>query len=547
MTQRWQQTLVDYLFVIAEAVVWFMAIALIATWTERDLLAQLATRIQTELSPSPAHLLALRDVRAASEQVISGPPLLIVVFTGMLAFAAMRGFRRLRLQGAMGAAGILIVSILVLNALLHFTFTRDVLFWQTGGAANFINDPATHFPPGTDLEAFIANPGLGRPHGGALMITFAGLVAMWTRFLLGGRSLVTFERGARSFTFGFSATLVLVVLASVSGVTTLAAYAVPYFVLAVLMLAVAHSARPQTVMEDARRAAPWVLSVLVTVGALTAAALILGLLALIDAGSWFQFVVDALFRVIGFLLVLILTPIFWVVEGLLSLANITPPENFLAPPQGTPGPLEPAESGDGFRFASSVVFVLKVIALSALTYGIFAGLRALLGRGGDREEEAYAEVRTTDANATGLGGLLRNLIPGRGARGAGGAWMRQQPIYQLFGRAVHDAEVRGLRIRPAETPIEFADVGGRMLEAAAFGPIADAFDRARYGRHFPDAEALAPLERALETWAASHPPSEEVRERIQGARQPSESQEIEARIILSRRASRGDENARRLL
>ncbi|MDA0365734.1 MAG: hypothetical protein O2843_07700, partial [Chloroflexi bacterium] len=154
MTQRWQQTLVDYLFVIAEAVVWFMAIALIATWTERDLLAQLATRIQTELSPSPAHLLALRDVRAASEQVISGPPLLIVVFTGMLAFAAMRGFRRLRLQGAMGAAGILIVSILVLNALLHFTFTRDVLFWQTGGAANFINDPATHFPPGPDLEAF---------------------------------------------------------------------------------------------------------------------------------------------------------------------------------------------------------------------------------------------------------------------------------------------------------------------------------------------------------------------------------------------------------
>lgn len=547
MTQRWQQTLVDYLFVIAEAVVWFMAIALIATWTERDLLAQMATRIERELPASPQALLALREVRAASERIISGPPLVIVGLAGVIAFAAMRGFRRLRIQGALGAAAILMVSLLALNALLHYTFARDVLFWQATGAADFMNDPATHFPRGTDLQAFVADPGLGRPHGGAIMISFFGLLVMWTRFLVAGRSTVTFDRAARSFTIGFVAALVLVVLASMSGVAVLAAYAVPYFVIAVLMLAVAHSARPHTAMEDARRAAPWVVSVVVTVGALTAAALILGLLALIDAGSWFQVVVDALFRLLGFLLVLILTPVFWVAERLLSMVNITPPENFLAPPEGTPGPVEAAESGDGFRFASEMAFVLKVIGLSALTYGIFVGLRALLGRGRDRDDEAYAEVRTADASATGLGGLLRNLIPRRGARGEGGGWMRQQAIYRLFGRVVHDSELRGLRIRPSETPREFAVVGGRMLDAEVFAPIADAFDRARYGRHFPDADAVAPMERALDAWATSHPPTEAMRERIQGARQPSESQEIEARIVLSRRASRGDENAKRLL
>lgn len=547
MTHRWQQPLVDYLFVVAEAVVWFMAISLLATWTERDLLAQVATRIQAELPPSPNTLLVLRDAREAAESVVSGPPLVIVALAGMLAFGTMRVFRRLRLDGALGAAGMMVASIVALNVLLHVTFTRDVLVWQTGGAADFLNAPAAHFPRGMDLQAFVADPGLGRPHGGAIVFSFVGLLAMWTRFLVAGRATVTFERAGRSFTFGFLATLLLVVLASVSGVTVLAAYAVPYFVIAVLMLAVAHSARPQAGMEDARRAAPWVISVVGTIGALTIAALILGLLALIDAGTWFQFLADALFRFIGWVLVLVLTPIFWVAERLLSFVHLSRPDETLAPAELTAPPAEPNETRERLRLASSVVLLIKTAALSALMYGVFLGIRALLNRGRDREAEDYDEVRTDDAPAGGLGGLFRNLLPRRGAHGPGGQWMRQQAIYRLFGRTVQDADVRGLRIRPAETPLEFANVGGRMLDAAAFRPIAEAFDRARYGRHFPEPSAIAPLERALDEWSASHPPSEEVRERIQGARQPSEAQEIEARIVLSRRASRGDENARRLL
>src|SRR5207249_2782713 len=42
MTYRWQQTLADYLYVLAEAIPWFMAITLVATWGERDFMSQLA-------------------------------------------------------------------------------------------------------------------------------------------------------------------------------------------------------------------------------------------------------------------------------------------------------------------------------------------------------------------------------------------------------------------------------------------------------------------------------------------------------------------------
>ncbi len=548
MTHRWQQHITDYLYVITESIAWFMPIALIATWAERDFLTQLAARIVTLQQTGAQERLVLADVEAASLHVISGPSALLVVLTGVIAFALMRAFSRAHVQGGFAALSMLVASVLVLNVMLHLALGHDLRFWDGSGFAGYLNDPAAHFPDHLDVRAFLAHPTVGRPHGAAATTTFIGLIVVWARFLLAGRSAVTFQRAARSFTIGFAVSLAMVVVASLSDVAPIAGYAVPYFVLGVLMLAVAHSARPQVAMEGVGRSAPWVVSVAVTVAALAVAALVLGLLAFLNAGAAFRFVVDGFFALTSQLLVIIVTPVFWVMSFLVHLLHINVNHELVAPTATpAPGPDQALAQGGRNTIGELLLFVAKFAALVLITYGSFLGVRRLLNQRRRDEDDDFVELRSADAAAGGLGGLLRNFRPRWRGRGADGEWMRRHAVYRLFGRAVRDAHARGLSMRPGETPLEFADVGRRMLSADPFPAIAAEFDRARYGRHFADDAGVAALERGLVEWERSHPASEEQRERVRGARELSDVQRLEANIVLAKRASRGDRNAKRLL
>jgi len=550
VTSRWQQPLVDQLYVIAEAIPWFMVIALIASWGERDFLTQVADRIATEVGRSPQSVSVQQEVARAADTVITGPPVLVVLVTALAAFGLMRAFTKARLSGPLGAAAMLLLSLAVLNIMMHVTLARSLLFWEMGGLERFLADPASYFPKELDVIAFVQRPTIGVPHGAAATTSVIGLIVLWARFLVAGRSAVSFERVTRSFTIGFIVVLIAAIAAEIGEMGHIAGYAVPYFVMGVLTLAVAHSARPQGVMEGTRRNAPWMVSVLGTIGALSVTALMLGLLALFDVGSAFQLVADAIFRLFGLVLIIVITPIFWLMESLVRLLGISPGRELIAPVAiPTPAPPEQATGveEERFRLAEMLLLLAKVVALTLLTYGAFVGIRMLLGRRRGEGDEEFIEIRTVDAPSTGLSALLRNIVPRRRGGGAGAEWMRRHEAYRLFGRAVRSADERGLSLRPGETPLEFAGVGARMLDARMFPAIAEQFDRARYGRHYPEHETLAPLERELAEWEAAHPATEELRERIRGVRAPSMADSVEARIVLAKRAHRGDENARRLL
>jgi hypothetical protein len=80
-------------------------------------------------------------------------------------------------------------------------------------------------------------------------------------------------------------------------------------------------------------------------------------------------------------------------------------------------------------------------------------------------------------------------------------------VYRLYARLVNDARERGVERGQGDTPIEFAERAGTRLRAPPFAGIGVAFDRARYGRHYPSKESVDSLERALRDWERADPAS----------------------------------------
>src|SRR5690606_23638746 len=88
-------------------------------------------------------------------------------------------------------------------------------------------------------------------------------------------------------------------------------------------------------------------------------------------------------------------------------------------------------------------------------------------------------------------------------------WTRRHEVYRLFRRAVESAADRGFRRQPGETPLEFGAGASRSLAAPVLDDVAGAFDRARYGRHYPGDDALRGMRTRLEEWEQASPIGEE--------------------------------------
>jgi hypothetical protein len=308
--------------------------------------------------------------------------------------------------------------------------------------------------------------------------------------------------------------LIAVVAASSSSIS-IGVPAVTYFVLGVLTLAIANAARTTDQGESLARRAPWAVSVLVTLGALAAVALLFSLLAALNAGAVLGLIGDGVLRVVSFVLVIVLTPIFWVVErllgGLLGVADLS----FLQRALDNARAVDPgAERQPGqFEMPAWIREGLRVVALGLAAGGVWFLARLIFRRLDRGDEQGYVEERAS-SSGLGLGGLLRQILPQRAQRDTfDGRWIDRHAVYRLYARAVGDATERQFAPRAGETPLEFAAVANRVLEAPPFVPIAEEFDRARYGGHFPPEAALEPLAAALTAWETGSPVTEEIRSR----------------------------------
>lgn len=535
-----RRTAVEWIFIATEGIAWFIAIAVLATLAERSFIESLADRLQSAIglgdfaNPVQAEM-ALADLRAVQGQS-AGPPVLVVLGAAAGGFALMRTVPRLDLGPGLTSAVLVAATILGVNVLLHLSM-GDLRLWDASRLVALFDDPGAQSATGVDLQAFVADPRVEGPHATALGITFFGLVCVWFRFMLAARAPVRLERMARSFTGSFIAVFIALFFARAGDVEVAGQWAVPHFVLGMLGLAIGNHERAVPVGEAEDRATPWMTSVGGSLGLLLGSAGLIGLLAYLEFGSVLSAAGDVLLALLEVVAIIIVTPLYWIVSGILTLllGGIDVDANL---PDMLREPLvqeDTGESGgdDGIVVPGWLLDTLKFFAFILVIYAMYWVGRRIVSRK-ELEREVAIEVRERRTGGAGIGQLLAGLVPFR-RRTDGDRWMNRNEVYRLFRRALSVSDDRGLRRLPQETPDEFAH---SALTHLASPPIADAarlFERARYGRHEPSREEVRNATRALARWDEAHPATEEGRARIRGHRPISDDDELRVRISRARR------------
>lgn len=522
---RGLQAAIQNLFILAEAMAWFIVIRVLVTTVEHGVLSSLLGQVERGMGGPVGDqnvqdaMVALRD---ALDGIAAGPSLPLVLFAAFAAFLLAQVLSAFRLSPAMAAVIGLLASVVLLNVVLHVTLAGDFRVWDNSGVAAFMDGNDSPFTASADVKAFVADPEVKRITGGAATLTVTLLLVMWARFAMLGRATIDFDRALRSFSIGFPVVVVAVVLSRIAGGSA-AIFALPYFVLSMLTLAVANAARSSEEEMDLSDSAPWAVSALASLGVLAVVAAIFGTLAALEVERVLAPATGLVLDAVSWVLVIVLGPVFWALERVIDWAMGDVDLSILLEAEEAAVPIfeDAAEQQEPYAWPGWVEDGIRLAGFAALAGGLYFLARLLFFRKprADRER-GYAEERASTTRRTGLGDLLRNLVPRRSARERGDPWLDRHAVYRLFARTVTDSEQRGFPRRPGETPMEFGAAAGRTLESAAIPAVAVAFDRARYGRRYPAEEELGPLTVALEEWEQAHPVSESAEPRDERQDQP---------------------------
>lgn len=535
----------EAIFLVAEGLAWFIVISVIVTLVERTFLETLADRIASSIRPGGVDDLGgaeqlVRDLRAEAGRD-AGPSPLVILAAAVGGFLLMRYAPKLDLGTALTSAVLVAATILGVNVLLHLAI-GDLRIWDASELLALLNDPASQVASSVDIDAYVADPDVEGPHATALGLTFFGITVVWFRFMLAARSPVRLERMARSFSVSFVAVLAALFVARVGDVDSAGQWAVPQFVLGLLGLAIGNHERTVPAGDAEERATPWLTSVGSTLGLLAAAAGVIGLLAYLGFGSVLSAAGDVLLVVLEFVVILVVTPIYWIVSS--AMTGIVSLLAFLFGGRGElpdilREPLTPADVGleededAPFSFPGWLIDSLKFFAFVGVIGIMYWVGQRLLARS-RTEPEVIVEERVRRSGGAGIGSLLSDLLSFR-RRPDGDRWLQGNEVYRLFGRALGVSNERGLSMLPSETPDEFAESAVVHLGAAPVADAARMFERARYGRHQPSSEELQNASRALSQWDQANRATAELRERIRGHRPIDDAEAIRMRIRLAKK------------
>lgn len=541
--RAWRTDLLDALYVAVESVTWFMLLRVITTLSERTFLTSLAERVKAERNTNDLFDVATVDRALAAidvaQRATHGPAWPLVALTAFGGFYLIRGMTRMGMDGAGGALVLLFATVLGLNVLAHLVIAGDLRLWDTSSVAGFIVEPETYFSGRLSIQRFVESPDLVGPHGAAISVTMIGLSIIWFRFVMAGRQMVTVERMMRSYGGGFAFALIAMVGAALGNVHGLAPWVIMQFVGGVLALAVANHVRATAPTEGPMRPGPWLVAVGGTIGMLLAMAALLGLSVLLHVEVLLAAVGGFALRVIEIVLIIIITPIYLVMDFLLRLLlprGVTGIFDNLARVGANFDQLrEQQERGNG-GFPDWIANGAKFLAAWLSVWALYKIARALMARR-SQGEGPVVEVRGDASSSGGLGSFLRDLLP-RGRRRGPDGWERRHPTYMLWHRVEVDGDDRGFSRLSGETAMEFADRAEHLM-AAPFPAVAGVFDRLRYGRHQPTAQALTDLDVSLTAWEVATPATDELRERLAGAIPLPEAKDFALRIESAKRIARG--------
>lgn len=514
------RTATEYLFVLTEAVGWYIAICVIASMTQQGALNQALTAIESGVvgpANDPRVYAAAETLREALEGVSSGPSVIVIVVSAFAAFFLSRYITQLNLARSFSALLGIVGSVLIVNVLLHVVLSGDLRFWEGSGFGRFIEDPQGRLFAGqADVEAFVENPDIDRVPGASVAMVVFGFCALWIRFVFVGRGSIHFDRALRSFTIGFPVVMTAVVVAQLSGVAS-GIYAVPYFVLGMMTLAVANGERSAESNSSLTQSTPWAMSAMVTVGSLTLLATGFGLMAALEVEQLLAPLGTGIGWVVRWALVIVLTPVAWLVNLVITtlMANADPSVLDQVGPEEMPIDPDDDTEREPFKWPKWITAGFRLAAFAMITvFCYYAGRYLFFRQQTEDVEREYVEQRASTGSSGGIGNLLGKFIPRARTRSGDIAWLERHDIYKLFSRAMNDAKDRGFEHRPGETPLEFASLAESALDAPSLTSIAGEFDRVRYGRHQTLDVTLRILDRELSEWEASHPVTDEIRAKV---------------------------------
>jgi hypothetical protein len=150
----------------------------------------------------------------------------------------------------------------------------------------------------------------------------------------------------------------------------------------------------------------------------------------------------------------------------------------------------PAWAQLGVRIMVTTVVVGALLLLTALLFARFRKRDQL----SELKESVYQEGRL----ATDLGNMLNSLL-GRLRPNIHLKREHVDPVRKLYFDMLEDAEERGVRRQPYQTPLELAPTLDERFHAPTPHRITDAFDDVRYGHHPAHAEEAR---RLREEWEA---------------------------------------------
>lgn len=520
------------LFVVTEALAWFFAMRVLASVYERAVLRDLADRIDLARAveggiDAIAANRASDVARAAAESATAGPGWYVVLGAALAAFTLTRFIRSAQL-GALGTILGIVVSLATLSLAWRQALVGDLRFWDYSALSRFLESSnSSAFLP-IDVTTFTTNPDPGVADPRANGVALVGMGLLWTRFLFAGRAPLQFDTVLRSFSASFPVVLLTAFVASAYDIAG-GGVAVVYFTSAVLLLAVSNARRASDsgtrarLDEDRSVAArlravlgnPWAFAGGATLVLLLSTGLALVVLSSLGAGSAALAVGGLVGRVVEFVLVLVITPIYWVLEwisGWLGLGSVDLSFMGRALDNAAGGAEADPTLPDG-RFPW-VGNAFRLAGFALLVYLVYRGARYMFSRLESRRADNAEGDRTSVTSVGGFAALLREAFSGRPRlERDDGRWLRRHPAYWMYGRMLADAVERRFAPRAGETPLEFAAASEAVLDAPVFVSIAQEFDRARYGGHFASEDELRPLATALRAWEAAHPVTDEVRAR----------------------------------
>ncbi len=378
--------------------------------------------------------------------------------------------RRMQIAIAAGVASV------VLYGTLRFVFAGDLALWDLSWIADFVADADETSRRG------------GHAFFGALL-----LLGAWARASYRGSQEVDLEAFPRQLAPAFAlATIVAVLGAATEAGDAIAWHALGAYTLGAVALALSQLARSGTTFGELRAGSVAGVLLAGVAGAAAALVLLFGFAYREVAGAAGDAIIDA----VAWVIVVLLTPVAWVLERVLA---------WLLPDQWEPISLAEAPArfleGEGADTEQSTPAVVRglsaagraLLLLTVLAAFAFAALAAVRAwRRPPRGSEARVETERAGRAGEGLGGMLRRWL-GRRSPAEPAA---HGPATRIYLEMLAEAAERG-RPRPSwATPEEFRPVLREAIAAPVADDATEAFEEERYAGRQPPSERVSRLSEA---------------------------------------------------